>query len=481
MLKKLLLMRIVCSICGLLNASLVKIVNDVPSIAKPIVVSAENGTKIVIPKLVAAPRIDGQLGNEWQQALKITDFKVVRALALKQAMAAAGDTANRAVMEKFLHELRIPRVKTEASLGYFNGKLYIAMKCFYNDRKTLQQVQVPRRDGPIWGASSIEIFIGQPGSAHRYFHFGMDCGKTLFDAKVELVKEKGKLVVAGNPKWNSNVQHAARIHNGYWIAELAIPLQDVELSKQPGTKFKLNLCRSTADKAQRYIAWGNCQKRFHEPAAFNTAFIGKIKSIRSGISQVTFKPLLTGTNRLKIACFNRNKTMLHGCLEISSARGKQSVAIQLAAGAKQILTVPLKLKQGRYHFNIALKASSGKTLDMMMFSADVPEPLKVTLKNRELEGDTKSLRFKVAVALANKDIAGSSIEIKLGENKSKKIAVAKFSIKHSGEIDFKLNVAAMKSGKKYTLTISLANRQSKQLSTQTFELNKVSEPFVGGW
>jgi hypothetical protein len=151
-------------------------------------------------------------------------------------------------------------VETTAMLLYDDEALYVGFDCAEPDTTKIKAT-VTKRDGPTFYDDSVEVFI-DPGRTQRtYYHLSTNTLGTQFDQKVL------------SPAWNAEWTSAAKVLNGRWTAEVAIPFTSLGVTAPTaGDKWGLNLTRNRwVTGSVEYMAWAVPYGSFHTPDRFGTA------------------------------------------------------------------------------------------------------------------------------------------------------------------------------------------------------------------
>lgn len=155
---------------------------------------------------------------------------------------------------------KLAPVETTAMLLYDDKALYVGFDCAEPDMAKIKAT-VTKRDGPVFYDDSVEAFIDPGRSQQVYYHFSTNTLGTQFEQKVL------------SPAWNADWSSAAKLQNGRWTAEMAIPFASLgATTPTAGDKWGLNLTRNrwTTGSAE-YITWAIPYGGFHSPDRFGTA------------------------------------------------------------------------------------------------------------------------------------------------------------------------------------------------------------------
>ncbi|MDI6828925.1 MAG: carbohydrate-binding family 9-like protein, partial [Armatimonadota bacterium] len=192
---------------------------------------------LTIPRLVEAPTIDGRIGNvEWARAGKIPYMLLLRTW-------------------------REPTQNTQVYVCYTDSALYVAFDC--SEEKMPKVAGEPgERDGDIFHADCVEVFIQPEDGKLPYYHFGVGISGTVYDAK--------KITPAQtDSSWNADWRAAVSRRSNGWSAEIEIPFAIFGVVPKPGTYWKVNFTRESRTSAE-FSSWSPVRAGFHEPESFGT-------------------------------------------------------------------------------------------------------------------------------------------------------------------------------------------------------------------
>lgn len=196
---------------------------------------------VTAPRLPSRPVIDGVLDDAYRQGAQLVDFW----------------DFSRSIGKP------VPAAKpVRVWLGHANDTLFVFCQADEPETTRIQALARPH-DGPIWNDDCIELFIDPSGQRKSYYQFGLSaCGSTadLFE---------------GSASWDAPYESAARIGDGKWCAEWAIPFASLGATRfenLDAAKFwTFNICRE--DKVSNTLStWtpmdsSVCQS-FGVPAVF---------------------------------------------------------------------------------------------------------------------------------------------------------------------------------------------------------------------
>jgi hypothetical protein len=186
---------------------------------------------LVIPELPSAPTVNAQLDDEAWDAAARTD----------QWMVSTGE--------------RPAPQQTTAWAGTRDGIFYVAFRA---DEPNTEGIvaEVTEADGPTWNDDCFEMFV--------------DGNLDLETLRQLIINPLGTVTtLAGRGEWNPEVTSAARIGDGAWVGEFALPMASLGVT---GTDFGLNFCRERkAGGGNDLSCWSPTGGGFHQPGKFGLA------------------------------------------------------------------------------------------------------------------------------------------------------------------------------------------------------------------
>lgn len=173
--------------------------------------AGEEAAEVIIPRLMAPPRLDGVLDDDiWRAAARITDFTVSG-----QSAAAAKPVVVR--------------------LAYSDEALYVAATCAEPQPERIRAVA---RQGmrSVWQDDCLEVFLRTGASALDVDQFIVNSAGVRQAERMRA----GRYEPDFAPTWEA----AGRVGEAEWTVEVAIPFAALEVEPpQPGTMFQLALGR----------------------------------------------------------------------------------------------------------------------------------------------------------------------------------------------------------------------------------------------
>jgi len=160
-----------------------------------------------------------------------------------------------------------PQVSTRAFVAYDAKNVYIAVRCA-EPSMTDQIIKGNTRDSNIWAGECIDIAIlklGQPTDdvSGEFYHFILNPRNIQWDA----INTGTSAALDYNPKWQSATSRNA---NG-WIAEIAIPWQDIGVADAcKGLHIHANIARRRMADTLEYSSWSQYVSGFQEPQHLGT-------------------------------------------------------------------------------------------------------------------------------------------------------------------------------------------------------------------
>jgi Carbohydrate family 9 binding domain-like len=127
------------------------------------------------------------------------------------------------------------------------------------------------RDEPLYKEETVEVFFDPVGDLESYFEIEVN----PLSAVLDIVFRRSRSGYKGDSAWDcAGLCARARIIEGGWLAELAIPFAAVAAAPRPGAEWRVNFCR--IDRPSRdgslpreLTAWSPpMRENFHTPERF---------------------------------------------------------------------------------------------------------------------------------------------------------------------------------------------------------------------
>jgi hypothetical protein len=152
--------------------------------------------------------------------------------------------------------------ETRARLLYDAQALYVAFECKEPNVSQINAAGKAADDGAIYNGDVVELFVLPPDNDKIVYHFTVNPKGLAWDAS-----HKGEDTdLAYSPAW----EKAARIGDGVWTAELAIPWAALKMEPpKQGVKLRANLARERAQGSE-LSAWSPVIRFFLEPENFGS-------------------------------------------------------------------------------------------------------------------------------------------------------------------------------------------------------------------
>ncbi|HWP85449.1 MAG TPA: DUF5916 domain-containing protein, partial [Terriglobia bacterium] len=227
-------------------------------------VQSTHGRKTVLAnKIETALTIDGNLDEpEWQRA-----------------------TVSLGFIQRDPQEGEPSTERTEFRVLYSPTTLYIAVLCYDSNPRGIRATD-RQRDSSLQNDDTISIALDTFHDHRNSYLFRTNPLGTQFDA---LVTDEGRTV---NDNWDERWEVAARVHEGGWNAEFAIPFKSVRTSEENGNLWGLDVERVIRRKNE-FSSWNNYRRGFQLENASQAGHLAGIEEIETGL-RVRVKPYLLG-------------------------------------------------------------------------------------------------------------------------------------------------------------------------------------------
>ncbi|MEM6633380.1 MAG: DUF5916 domain-containing protein [Bacteroidota bacterium] len=208
---------------------------------------AQNGetqSTIHIKKTTAPVILDGVLDDEaWKQAEAANNF-----------------------WQNFPVDTLRAQNQTEIYMTYDETYLYVGFKCYASNDKYVTQSL--RRDYRAGGSDNITILFDTFNDGMNSFVFGMNPFGVRREA---LIANGGQQRSDFNTSWDNKWKGEAKMHEGYWIGEMAIPFKTLRF-KEGSTRWRFNSYRFDTQTNER-STW---QRIPQNQIIMGLAFMGEI-------------------------------------------------------------------------------------------------------------------------------------------------------------------------------------------------------------
>jgi hypothetical protein len=306
------------------------------------------GPMVCVVKTSEAPVVDGKAEDPcWKCAVSVMDF-----LAYNTFTPLAEPTGVR-----FLYDATHLYVLVVAQ----ESVLDVAAQ-----RRHEIRAKATDRDGKVLRDDSCMVLLSPEGSEEGY-EFSVNTLGTLVDARCRM----NDLWSTRNISWNADVDVAVRQEDGYWVAELAIPLADLGVSLPiAGQEWKAIVARIGQTRGE-LGTWNHSLAGAHRPETTGMLVFGE-----SSVGLVPVKPLRTleiGRDALDVALHANRK---------ESDRPDAGVTLwsQIASPDKKatrdVTHVPVGSAKATHP--IVVQESGPATVNWMAMDAATLEPLYVS-------------------------------------------------------------------------------------------------------
>ena len=175
--------------------------------------------------------------------------------------------------------------RTEFHVLYTSTTLYIGVICYdANPREILANDR--QRDSSLGNDDTVSVALDTFHDHRNSYLFRTNPLGTQYDA---LVTDEGRAV---NSNWDERWDVAARIHEGGWSVEFAIPFKSLRSSEENGSSWGLDLERVIRRKNES-SSWNNYRRGFQLENASQAGHLAGIEEIETGL-RVRVKPYLLG-------------------------------------------------------------------------------------------------------------------------------------------------------------------------------------------
>ncbi|MBI5092583.1 MAG: carbohydrate-binding family 9-like protein [Candidatus Hydrogenedentes bacterium] len=154
------------------------------------------------------------------------------------------------------------KAESRAKLLYDSQALYIAFECKEPNAAQIKAAGEKPDDESIYSGDVVEVFVSAPDNEKIQYHFTVNPKGVAWEATHQGEDTDMKY----NPTW----EKAARIGDGVWTAEMAIPWAALKIdAPKQGTTLRANLTRERAQGPELSV-WSGVNLLFLEPENFGT-------------------------------------------------------------------------------------------------------------------------------------------------------------------------------------------------------------------
>lgn len=197
---------------------------------------------VVVPRLEAAPVIDGNLADAaWRAATELTGFFAYNS------------------------RLMLKRPSPRVMLGYDDQAFYIGFES--PQPEGVVSEAVPRDDKRIVGEHDTFEFFLRPTMtwSHDYYQIIVNPAGSIHDGKIQ------------DPAWNGDFTVRSRVEDGVWRGEIRLPYATFEGAgaPAPGDQWTFNVCRNFRTGGTDLSQWSHTGIVYHNVAGFAEIRFGR--------------------------------------------------------------------------------------------------------------------------------------------------------------------------------------------------------------
>ena len=313
-----------------------------------VVATVPSGPLVHMAKTSEAPVVDGKAEDPcWKCAVSVMDFLAYNTFAP-------------------LSETTDVRFMYDATNLYV---LVVAQEPVLDvaaQRRHEIRAKATERDGEVLRDDSCMVLLSPEGSEDTY-EFSVNTLGTLLDAHCRMSDLWGTRDVS----WNADVDAAARQEDGYWVAELAIPLADLGVTTPvDGQRWQAIVARIGQSRGE-LGTWNQSLAGAHRPATTGTLVFGK-----AGVGLTPLKPLQT----LEVGRDTLDVVLPPSCREEGQSEAGVVLWSQVASSGKDATRDVTYVSRGseKATHPIVVQESGPVTVNWMAMDAATLEPLYVS-------------------------------------------------------------------------------------------------------
>lgn len=319
----------------------------------------------------AQPRpIEANLSNETPSFIKLnrTSEKIVLDGELNEPAWRNGVAAKQ-FWQYFPTDTLFAEKQTEIYMAYDDEFLYVGVKCFAAGEDYI--VNSLKRDYRAGGNDNISLIFDTFNDETNAFLFGMN----PYGVRREALISGGGLERSGfSTSWDNKWYGEASIHNGFWVAEFAIPFKTLRF-KEGGSKWRFNSYRFDTQSNER-STWMHIPRHQN---IYNLAYMGEM---------VWEEPLKKpGTNISIIPYITTSSNQ-----DFEAENSEADFDLMAGADAKIAITPSLNLDL-TVNPDFSQVEVDEQVLDLSRFEIFFPERRQFFLENADLFGSFGSSRI----------------------------------------------------------------------------------------
>jgi len=207
-----------------------------------------------IPRVEAAPAIDGRLNDEAWKAAK--ENLLVNAI-----------TGGK------------PKQSTEFQMAHDERNLYVFIRAVEKGQESHQHGPAVRDAQEIYANDAVEVYLQPAGTDGAYYQIVANPKGGLLDLKWLRPGEEMSWQAKG-------IQVGGDVHTDDWNVELTIPFADLGVAApKPGDTWRANVCRTEVPGSRNWNAWSSTGGEFHRPERFGLLrFVGIGKVVQDSLT-----------------------------------------------------------------------------------------------------------------------------------------------------------------------------------------------------
>ncbi|MEM6800645.1 MAG: DUF5916 domain-containing protein [Bacteroidota bacterium] len=218
--------------------------------------------------------------------LKESSEKIILDGELNETSWFAGKPANN-FYQQFPADTSRAQAGTEIYMTYDKDNLYVGIKCYAKgDEHVINSL---RRDYDFFGTDNISILFDTYNDQTNAFLFGMNPYGVRREA---LIANGGRSFGDFLTSWDNKWFGEAKIHDGYWIAEMAIPFKTLRF-KDGGDEWRFNSYRFDTHDSE-ISTWTHIPRNF---LIMDLGYMGKMKwdkPLKKTGSNISLIPYIIG-------------------------------------------------------------------------------------------------------------------------------------------------------------------------------------------
>lgn len=334
-----------------------------PERRKPSAAVQADVRTILARRCATPPAIDASLDDAvWRDCEPAGGFAVLRDSARRMILSVVGSLKPEA-------PVFVPAGRdVKARLLYDSRYLYAGFEIEEPEPGKVKKDFQSNDEMLLWRDDTVEMILDPDCDRKRYFHFMINANAKVTDGEFGPGIRR-----LDRAKWTCQWQCACRLAGGKWIAEIAVPFEDLRTATPaPGATWLANFGHSKYGRFRRklpsgaevtsegeFAAWMPVDKQFHE--LWNLGEIVFDRPPRVKIVSVDWNDPAWGANSAQVLLRNQEDQALAGQVRIEHLTATP-IDVKLLPREHKSVEVPYAIRDRGKRVRLTLQVSTGEEL-----------------------------------------------------------------------------------------------------------------------